>query len=37
MGSDGEPKGQLLGVRQDNVPDGVPFVSVCIHTDPFSS
>lgn len=25
------------GVRQDNVPDGMPFVRVCIHTDPFSS
>lgn len=37
MESDAEPKGQLLGARQDNIPDGLPFVSVCIHTDPFSS
>lgn len=37
MESDAEPKGQLLGAKQDNVPNGMPFVSVCIHTDPFSS
>ena len=35
MKSDTEPKGQLLGVRQGSVPDGMPFMSVCIHTDPF--